>query len=91
MRTSRDRASRELHEDVVRSIEVEIASGRSHRAIAAATGVNRKTVDLIAAGQHVSQVRGRRFERCSEGHLSLAPCRTCTAREALANPKTSAA
>ena len=83
---SRVRSSRELHEEVVRAIEREIALGRSRRAIAIATGIDRKTIDKIAAGVHTNQVLGRRYQRCPNGHLAILPCRTCAIREEISKP-----
>jgi hypothetical protein len=78
---SRARAAnyRELSDEIVRSVLQAIASGKSRRETADLHGLHRVTVNKIAAGQHVSQVHGRRFRRCPEGHLAILPCRTCAA------------
>jgi hypothetical protein len=73
------RHSQELHPEVVRYIQEELALGRSHRALAVATGVHRETIGKIAAGEHVSQLLPQRYQRCPAGHLATLPCRTCAA------------
>lgn len=81
------RHSRELHPDVVRYIEEELALGRSYRAIEHSTGINREAIGKIAAGEHVSQLLGQRYQRCSRGHLTILPCRTCACLDERANRK----
>lgn len=79
---SRAYERRELHPDIVATVQGELAAGRSRRAIAISIGVNRTTIDAIAAGKHTSQTNSR-FHRCSRGHKTLLPCRTCAALEEL--------
>lgn len=79
-RQSRAKIGRELHPDVVRSIELALAAQEPRRTVAARHGVHRKVVDRIAAGEHTSHRAGNRFQRCPNGHLTLLPCRTCAAR-----------
>lgn len=73
------RQNPELAIEVVRHIEKMLAEGRSRRAIEVATGVDRLTIDQVAAGEHVSQLLGSRYQRCPAGHLAIQPCRTCAA------------
>lgn len=87
---SRGIIPKELHPDVVQSVERQLALQRSRRAIAIATGISRKSVNLIAAGMHVSQL-DTRFHRCSRGHKTTLPCRTCATLDWLAERKPSAA
>jgi hypothetical protein len=76
---SRARMTSELHPDVLSSIQTELAKKTPRRVIEALTGINRSTIDRIANGRHISQVRGSRHRRCPEGHLTILPCATCAA------------
>lgn len=89
--TSRRGIPKELHPDVVQSIEAELAAGRSRRAVAIVHGLDRKVVDRIAAGEHVSQLLGSRYQRCQQGHLAILPCATCAAISERENQRRAAA